>query len=85
MLDLWPLLQTLGCVKLAPAAARAVCEQLFDETQSHLVAAGTTWLAAAEHPAARAVHEFVQRVLPAWPAELTLTDALARFRAAALG
>jgi hypothetical protein len=79
LLDLWPLLQTLGWVKLAPAAARAVCEQLFDETQSHLVAAGTTWLAAAEHPAARAMHEFVQRVLPAWPAELTLTDALARF------
>lgn len=78
-LELWTLLRTLDWVKAPPGAARAVCEQLFDECQSHLLAACATRLAAGEHPDWRAVHGLAGRLLPAWPAELTLADALARF------
>ena len=78
-LELWTLLRTLDWVKVRPGAARAVCEQLFDECQSHLLAACATRLAAGEHPDWRAVHGLAERLLPSWPAELTLADALARF------
>ena len=78
-LELWTLLRTLDWVKAPPGAARAVCEQLFDECQSHLLAACANRLAAGEHPDWRAVHKLAERLLPAWPAELTLADALARF------
>jgi len=78
-LELWTLLRTLDWVKAPPGAARAVCEQLFDECQSHLLAACANRLADGEHPDWRAVHKLAERLLPAWPAELTLTDALARF------
>jgi hypothetical protein len=82
-LDLWALLRALGWVEVPSGAARTVCEQLFDETQSHLLAAGRERLAASEHPDWRAVHKLAERLLPPWPAELTLADALGRFHAIA--
>lgn len=78
-LALWTLLRTLDWVEAPLGAARAVCEQLFDECQAHLLAACAPRLAAGAHPDWRAVHKLTVRLLPAWPVELTLTDALARF------
>jgi len=78
-LELWTLLRALGWVKAPPGAARAACEQLFEECQTHLLAECAASLAASKHPDGRAVHRLAALLLPAWPAELTLCDALAAF------
>jgi hypothetical protein len=80
LLALWPLLDALGFVREPPAVARDVCERLFDETQSHALAAGAKLLASSTRPAWREVGRVAALLLPAWPAELTLAEALTRFR-----
>ena len=81
LLDLWPLLHSLNFVDQPVAVARDVCTRLFDEGQTHAVAAYAGQLAAAERPAGREVGRIAALLLPPWPAELTLADALARFSA----
>jgi len=77
LLTLWPLLRATGAVTLASAEARRAVEQSFDVRQTHAVAGQVAdWMA--ETPElARAAN----LLLPAWPAEIALGDALARFRA----
>ncbi len=81
LLALWPLLRSLDFVKQPPGAARDVCQRLFDGAQTHALAAYRDQLGADERPAWREVGRVVELLLPAWPAELTLADALARFEA----
>lgn len=79
LLELWPLLRALGAgnderVNLTLGRVRRACERSFDELHTH---------ALAPHVAAWRIHEpalaeIAEKLLPAWPEELTLGDALAR-------
>lgn len=79
MLALWPLLRALGLVNEPPGAARNLAERLYDEFLTHALAAYPARLAADGGPAAREVRRIAEILLPAWPAELTLADAVVHF------
>lgn len=77
LLALWPLLRATGAVTVAPADARRAVERSFDARQTHAVAAQCAdWEQVAPELARVAA-----LLLPAWPAEITLGDALTKFRA----
>jgi len=78
LLALWALLRPLNLVPVPLGGARAVCERLFDDGQTHQVAAYAARLGADESEGFRAVAALAQKLAP-WPVELTLADALARF------
>jgi hypothetical protein len=82
MLALWPLLGALGLVRIPASRARAVCRSLFDETQSHAMAPHAEALAASGEEDRRELGRVARLLLPAWPAMLTLREALDRFEAA---
>lgn len=78
LLALWPLVRAIGAATLPLAEARRACERAFDETQSHAVEkALPLWR---RSPRAAPVAELAEKLLPVWPEELTLADALRRFR-----
>ncbi len=76
LLDLWPWLRATGAVTLALAEARRACERSFDLRQTHAVSAHVDEWDTTAPELARAA----RLLLPAWPAEIGLGDALARFR-----
>ncbi len=79
LLALWPLLRAIGAVTINPAQARRAVERSFDARQTHAVAAQRAdWEEAAPELA-----RVAGVLLPAWPAEITLADALKKFRAVA--
>jgi len=79
LLALWPLLRAIGAATLPLADARRACERAFDETQSHAVErALPLW---EKSPRAAPLAELAAKLLPVWPEELPLADALRRFRA----
>jgi hypothetical protein len=82
VLALWPLLRASGLTEISAGAARDVCERLFDERQTHAVAAYTELLAGRSRPEWKEFNRIVSLLLPVWPDELTLADAVTRFRAA---
>jgi hypothetical protein len=76
LLALWPWLRATGAVTLSLAGARRACERSFDARQTHAMQVHTTdWEQEAPELA-----RVAGVLLPAWPAEITLGDALARFR-----
>ena len=77
LLALWPLLRAIGTTTLTMADARRACERSFDDVQSHAVTANL----AAWEVRTPELARIARCLLPAWPAELALADALARFRA----
>ncbi|MBI2516031.1 MAG: PD-(D/E)XK nuclease family protein [Opitutae bacterium] len=79
LLALWPLLRALNFTTQPLGLARDVCERVFDETQTHALAANRPRLAANERAEWREVLRITDRLLPAWPERLTLADALGRF------
>ncbi|MDD2764532.1 MAG: PD-(D/E)XK nuclease family protein [Opitutaceae bacterium] len=79
LLELWPRLRALNFVQQPLRAVRPVCERLFDDLQTHALAAYPEKLAAGEGPAWREVARVAGLLLPPWPEELTLADALGRF------
>jgi hypothetical protein len=79
LLTLWPLLKAVGRTELTLGAVRDVCERLFDEKQNHALEAYREKLDKAERPAWRELWAVASLLLPAWPAELTIADALKRF------
>lgn len=86
LLELWPLLRALGAgndehVNLTLAAVRKACERSFDELHTHALAPHV------EHwkKAQPALAEIAGKLLPAWPEELTLEDALARLEQVCTG
>ncbi|HEX7631323.1 MAG TPA: hypothetical protein VF388_04250, partial [Lacunisphaera sp.] len=83
LLALWPWLHAAGHTTLPLGAARDVCERVFDARQTHALAAVLPDLAARERPEWREVARIAGLLLPAWPAQLTLGEALQRFSAVA--
>jgi hypothetical protein len=81
LLGLWPLLRALNFVRHPLGAVRMVCERVFDELQTHTLAACRPRLAAGEDQARRELVRVTDLLLPAWPEELTLADAAQRFEA----
>lgn len=81
LLALWPLLRTLNFVQQPLRLVRAACERLFDEFQTHALAAYRDRLAGEERVEWREIARVAELLLPAWPAELALADALQRFEA----
>ena len=82
LLALWPLLRALGRTELPLAKARDVCARLFDERQVHTLAAYRGMLDAGERAEWKEVRRVAALLPEPWPAELTLADALKRFREA---
>ncbi len=81
LLALWPLLHALSFTTLAPGEARDVGERAFDARQTHSLAALLPDLAARDRPEWREVARVAALLLPAWPDQLALGDALGRFAA----
>ncbi len=86
-LQLWPLLYASGMIEVAYGDARKALEHLFDEV---LVRTLEDFLVLIENRTGRVwceIARVARMVLPGWPQELTLSDALERFGriAAALG
>jgi hypothetical protein len=81
LLALWPLLGTLGLVRLSPGAARKACQGLFDETQQHGIEAPLSRLQASKDEGWRELGRVAALLVPGWPSRLTPSDALARFEA----
>jgi len=82
LLAAWPLLHALNLARLPPADARAACEGLFDQVQSHRVEPHVGRLEASGDPDWREVGRVARLLLPGWPERLTPADALGRFEAA---
>lgn len=77
LLALWPLLRAAGAVTLSQAEARRAAERSFDLRQTHAVSAQVAdWSGEAAELA-----RVAEILLPAWPAEIGLAEALAKFRA----
>ena len=77
LLALWPLLRAAGTVTLSLAEARRAVERSFDVYQTHAIEGHRAdWEKNAPELARVASH-----LLPVWPAEIVLADALAKFRA----
>lgn len=79
LLALWPLLRAIGLVTQPQSVARDVCERLFDDRQNHSVELAHDRLKASDRAEWKEVLRVVDILLPAWPDELTLSDALTRF------
>jgi hypothetical protein len=82
LLAIWPLLRSLNLARISPAQARAACEELFDEVQSHSVEPHAGRLERSKDPSWREVGRVARLLLPGWPGMLTPAEALARFEAA---
>lgn len=82
LLAIWPLLRSLNLARLAPAQARAACQELFDEVQSHSVEPQVGRLDGSKDASWREVGRVARLLLPAWPGMLPPADALALFEAA---
>jgi len=76
LLVLWPLLRAVGAVTLSLAEARRACERSFDTRQTHAVSAHLDLWAEQAPELAR----IASILLPAWPEEWTIADALRCFR-----
>ena len=79
LLTLWPLLRALNFVHQPLRVVRDTCERLFDEYQRHALAAFRDRLTGDNRTEQKEIARTVDLLLPAWPAELTLADALERF------
>ncbi|HEY5080159.1 MAG TPA: PD-(D/E)XK nuclease family protein, partial [Opitutaceae bacterium] len=82
LLALWPLLCALNLARISPGRARATCQRLFDELPSHGIDTHVDRLEKEGDVDGLEVARVARLVLPAWPKELTLSDALTRFEAA---
>jgi len=76
LLGLWPLLRAVGAVTLSLAEARRACERSFDTRQTHAVSAHLELWAVQAPELARVAGI----LLPAWPDEWSIVDALQSFR-----
>ena len=79
LLALWPLLQALSFTTLAPGEARDVVGRVFDETQTHALAANLAALTAGTRPEWREVARIARLLPPPWPDRLPLARALEEF------
>jgi len=82
LLALWPLLRALNLCTLTPGDARAACQRLFDEVQSHPIEPHVDRLTASDRDDWREVGRVARLLMPGWPEHLTASDALGRFETA---
>ncbi len=82
LLALWPFLRFLSLTELTPGEARAACQRLFDEVQSHGIEPHVERLAASDRDDWRELGRVARLLMPGWPGQLALADALDRFEAA---
>ena len=82
LLALWPFLRFLNLTELTPARARAGCQRLFDEIQSHGIEPHVERLATSDRDDWRELGRVARLLMPRWPDPLTPADALDRFEAA---
>jgi hypothetical protein len=82
LLALWPLLRFLSLTELTPALARIGCQRLFDDVQSHAIDPHLDRLAASDRDDWRELARIARLLMPAWPEQLTPSEALDRFEAA---
>jgi hypothetical protein len=82
LLALWPLLRSLSLSTLTPGVARAACQRIFDEFQSHSIEPQVERLVASDRDDCREVGRVARLLMPAWPGLLAPQDALDRFEAA---
>ena len=76
LMQLWPILRAVGSVTLASGDVRVAIERAFDQQPTHALAAHVDRWLAREPELARVAHALGD----CWPEELTLADALQRFR-----
>ena len=81
LLALWPLLRSLGHARATLAQARAACQRLFDEVQSHSIEPNVGLLEGLGGEGGREAARVARLLLPGWPRELAPADALMRFEA----
>lgn len=81
LLALWPLLQATGQTELPLLQARGVCERLFDERLTHSLTICAELFAGRDRPEWKEVARVAALLLPVWPEELALNQALERFQA----
>jgi RecB family exonuclease len=79
LLALWPLLRAAGVVTAAPGEVRTRVEQLYDNFLTQAFAAYPPRLAGEGGTVARELRAVAGWLLPAWPAELRLADAVVHF------
>ena len=82
LLALWPLLRSVSLTQLEPGRARAACQRLFDEVQSHALEPNVGRLVASDSPDSREVGRVAAMLMPPWPATLSPVEALERFSTA---
>ena len=81
LMGLWPLAHALNLVTEAPSAVRSACERLFDEAQTHGLEAYRNRLASGGRADWTEIARVAGILLPPWPDELALAEAMARFEA----
>lgn len=79
LLRLWPRLHALGLTPTDPGTARDVVGRVFDDRQTHALAAVQAALAARNRPDWQEVARVAGLLLPPWPDRLPLAEALRRF------
>ncbi len=82
LLAIWPMLRAQNLCKVSPGAARAACEELFDEVQNHALAPHMALLEASDRTDWRELARVGRLLMPCWPGELPLEEALGHFEAA---
>ncbi|MFT3868203.1 MAG: PD-(D/E)XK nuclease family protein [Nibricoccus sp.] len=80
LLSLWPLLQATGQTELSLLQARGICERLFDEQLTHSLTACVPLFEGRDRPEWKEMARVVGLLLPVWPDELTLRQALESFQ-----
>ncbi len=81
LLKLWPWLRALGLVTQPMSAARDVCQRCFDDGQTHQLTPHLERLRASTRVEWKEVARIADLLLPVWPEELKVTDALQKFDA----
>jgi len=79
LLAAWPLLHALNLARLTQAEARAACEGLFAEVQSHGLEPHAGRLERSDDLRWREVGRVARILLPGWPERLSPVEALERF------
>lgn len=79
LLELWPLLKAVGRTAVSVGTLRDVCSRLFDEKQTHALAAYEERLQSESRPEWREVAKIVALLLPPFSSETTIALALDRF------
>ena len=79
LMELWPLLKSIGRTTVSVAELRDVCGRLFDEKQTHALDSYLERLQSENRPEWREISKIVGFLLPSFAEEATIALALERF------